>query len=201
MMQPVAQLVLLLLAGQCVHGSLQQQQQQQQQPAIDTSRTSSPWDAPAYSLRKLLPENAGPAALAAADAQLMAAASSSSSSTVLAAAAGPTCRITAGNATGLTLRCHSSCHVCSRGSNNTAAERRQCRCCKPGFFLAAGVNSASCTACPVGQFNALFGQTACRRCPRNMVTLTAGSRVCNGTQILWLAVGRRSEADICMFRL
>jgi hypothetical protein len=70
--------------------------------------------------------------------------------------------------------------VCSRGSGKTPANKRQCKCCKPGFFLAAGVKAASCTPCAKGQWGPLYGQTACRKCPRNLVSLSAGSRVCDG---------------------
>ncbi|WIA37860.1 hypothetical protein OEZ86_014709 [Tetradesmus obliquus] len=103
-----------------------------------------------------------------------------SSSNVFAAQAGSTCRITTQNRAALTVLCHSSCHTCSRGPAGTPRAQRQCRCCKPGFFLAAGSTAAACTPCPAGQVGPLFGQTACRKCPRNLLSLKAGSRVCDG---------------------
>jgi hypothetical protein len=180
-MRQLAQLVLLLALSQCVHSSLHTQQHEEQTELSSLELSY----APAFNLRGLLQDSD----TAAADLQLMA---TTSSSNVFAAQAGSTCRISQQNRATLTVRCHSSCHVCNRVSGTTLPNRRQCRCCKPGFFLAAGANSPSCTPCPQGQFGPLFGQTACRKCPRNMVSLAAGSRVCDGE-----SAGRQADTLHC----
>lgn len=171
-MKPLPQLLLLLLVlSQCVHGTMLFEQQQQ----LDDSSTLS---ASEHSLRALQQASDSPAAASAAADMLLIATTSSSS--VFAAQAGSTCRITPQNRATLTVQCHSSCQTCTRGAAGTPRAQRQCRCCKPGFFLAAGSTAAACTPCPAGQVGPLFGQTACRKCPRNLLSLKAGSRVCDG---------------------
>ncbi|WIA39725.1 hypothetical protein OEZ86_005787 [Tetradesmus obliquus] len=90
------------------------------------------------------------------------------------------CRITTQNWRSLISKCHSSCHTCSREPSTSSPDTRPCKCCKPGFFLAAGSSSPSCSPCPQGQWGPAYGQTACRKCPRGTVSLSTGSRVCDG---------------------
>lgn len=169
----------LLLLGVCVHCSQQQQH----------VSSSIAWNNPDHVSRQLLQamQQPGPAAAAAVKqipqqqgsmADNMAA--RRNDPTMAQPAAGSMCRITTQNWRSLISKCHSSCHTCSREPSTSSPDTRPCKCWKPGFFLAAGSSSPSCSPCPQGQWGPAYGQTACRKCPRGTVSLSAGSRVCDG---------------------
>jgi hypothetical protein len=167
-MRLAQQLLLLLLLGQCVDSSLHLYDFEDGAPA--------PGEAAGHISRQLQ-QNTGAAALPAADLDLLATGAITSAATPMAPAPA-NCRISGEFLGKLTSKCHSSCHTCSRVGS--AADKRPCSCCKPGFFLAPGASSPSCTPCPAGLWNGQLGQTACRACPRFTTSLKSGSRVCDG---------------------
>jgi hypothetical protein len=171
MMRLAQQLLLLMLLGQCVASSLHHH---------NLGRGAAAAEDPPGRGSRQLQQNSGLAAVAATDLDLLATGAISSAANPMAPAPA-NCRIAGEFRTTLTTRCHSSCHTCSRGA--AAANQRPCSCCKPGFFLAPGVVSPSCTPCPAGLWNGQLGQTACRACPRFTTSLRAGSTVCDGE--LW----------------
>jgi hypothetical protein len=164
MMRLAQQLLLLLLLNQCVDSSLHYYN-------LDSDAATT-----GHGSRQLQ-QNSGPAAVAAADLDLLATGAITSAANPMAPAPA-NCRLTAQFRQTLTTRCHSSCHTCSR--DGAVADQRPCSCCKPGSFLAPGVTSPICTPCPAGLWNGQLGQTACRKCPRFTTSLSAGSTKCDG---------------------
>jgi hypothetical protein len=159
------------------------------------SSYSSTVDGPGYTLQDLLQDDDAAGPLAPVDIQLSD--GTDIVSTVFAGQAGSSCRSPPLRRPTFTLRCHSSCQVCVRVSAMTPAESRQCTCCRPGFYQAAGVASPTCGPCPQGQFAPLYGMTACRRCPRNLVSL-AGSRTCDGKWAQLAAYQRCYECAVAV---
>jgi hypothetical protein len=169
-MKPLLHLVLLLAAHHSIQGSLAQHTHSP--TSLSTSHSTA-----AYSLRELQQEDSQPnEAQAAAD--LHSSSSSSSSSAAFAVPAKSTCRIN----NGLTNKCDPSCYICDKAklSKTDPPRPKYCRCCKPGSFLAPGLEAVACSPCPAGQWGPGYGLSACRKCPRNMVSLKPGSTVCDG---------------------
>uniref|UniRef100_A0A383WBR6 Laminin EGF-like domain-containing protein n=1 Tax=Tetradesmus obliquus TaxID=3088 RepID=A0A383WBR6_TETOB len=87
---------------------------------------------------------------------------------------GSTCTVVPGETTDA---CHSSCQAC-KDTPGTAADSRQCVCCKAAGWVPNPSTPAACRACPRGWI-AQQGELQCNQCQPGYSTLQQGSTVCD----------------------